>query len=71
MIYCAQCTGAVMKRTLFGSTVLLCPNCGAIYEQTGERKYRYVGSTKGNQQLRELLPYTDEEEPICDCGTQN
>jgi hypothetical protein len=31
-----------------------------VLEQIEPRKYRYVGTTHGNQQLRELLAFIDE-----------
>lgn len=60
MIYCAMCEAALMERTLMKHSVLLCPLCGAIFESTGENTYRLVGTTGGNQLMRELLDITDE-----------
>ena len=61
MIYCAMCSDALLERTIEGHKVLLCSLCGAIYVQTSPGNYRYVGTTNGNQKLRELLAYIDGE----------
>lgn len=62
MIYCAMCSAPLLERTVSEHKILLCSLCGALYVQTGERKYRYAGTTRGNQQLRELLAFIDAHE---------
>lgn len=60
MIHCTRCTTVLMERTLCESKLLLCPMCGNIYEKIKDNHYRYIGTTQGNRNMKELLPITDE-----------
>lgn len=62
MKYCVMCSTALLERTVDNQKVLLCTSCGAILTELSEGRYRYVGTTQGNQQLRELLVTIDEKE---------
>jgi hypothetical protein len=57
-----MCRAAVFERTVQGYVILLCASCGAMYVKLSENKYRYVGTTHGNQQLREILAVIDKKE---------
>lgn len=64
MIDCVTCCAALLERTVSGHKVLLCPGCGNIFVQIpgSENRYRYAGTTHGNQYLRELLAFIDRKE---------
>lgn len=62
MTYCVMCSTPMLERTVSGHKVLLCSSCGAMLLQVGENKYKYMGTTHGNQQLRELLAVIDKKE---------
>lgn len=62
MRYCVMCGTAMLERTVDNEKVLMCSMCGMTLKQIGENSYKYIGTTHGNQQLRELLATIDNNQ---------
>ena len=55
--YCAVCIHrlSVLEDKRQNMQFLFCTNCGRTYSKDSEGKYRYLGITTGNNEIRELL----------------
>lgn len=68
-IRCAKCDNRLSRapvQPVEGTTLLLCTNCGCAFSETlqenGRMKYRYLGQTYGNCEIREILAIKEPED---------
>jgi DNA-directed RNA polymerase subunit M/transcription elongation factor TFIIS len=58
ILYCANCSGALMHRNVENKNLFLCPMCGHVYEQTGSG-YRHVATLSGGAAVKETINFID------------